>query len=106
MAICILKPHERAAFQSLVLSMAGRQLGDLKLSSLLYVGLAVARDTMPVLKGWMGDGSEDKTLEELVAGIDLEQFTTNWGNKLLLDEETGDVIGGEWLYQEPVGVAK
>lgn len=106
MAVCILKPHERAAFQSLVLSMAGRQLGDLNLSRLLYIGLAVARDTMPKLKEWMGDDAEGKSLEDLVNGINLDDFSTNWGNKLLLDEEQGDVIGGEWLYQEPGKVAK
>lgn len=106
MAISILKSHERAAFQSLVLSMAGRQLGDMKLSGLLYIGTAVARDSMPQLQKWMGEDCEGKSLEELVNGMASDGFTTNWGNKLLLDEDEGDVIGGEWLYPDPGKVAK
>lgn len=106
MAISILKPHERAAFQSLVLSLAGRQLGDMKLSGLLYIGLAVARDSMPQLQKWMGEDCEGKSLEELVNDMTSDGFATNWGNKLLLDDEEGDVIGGEWLYPDPGKVVK
>ena len=105
MAISILKPHERAGFQSLVLSMAGRQLGDMKLSALLVMGSMVATAALPELKTWFGDDVEDGSLEDMVLRSS-EGFHTNMGNKLLLDEEEGDVIGGEWLYADPNGKTK
>lgn len=104
MAISVLKSHERGAFQSLVLSMAGRQLGDMKLSALLTVGSMIAQATEPELKNYLGE-EMDGSLEELMVRC-AEGFSTNAGNKLLLDEEEGDVIGGEWLYQDPDKVAK
>ncbi|WP_144241657.1 helix-turn-helix domain-containing protein [Janthinobacterium agaricidamnosum] len=104
MAISILKTHERSAFQSLVLSLAGRQLGDMGLSSLLTTAAMVANATEPELRKYFGE-AVDGTLEELVLSC-AEGLTTNVGNKLLLDEEEGDVIGGEWLYPDPGKVAK
>ena len=104
MAISILKSHERGAFQSLVLSMAGRQLGDMKLSALLTAGSMIAQASHPHMKEWLGD-SVDGSLEDLLVRCG-EGLSTNAGNKLLLDEEEGDVIGGEWLYQDPGKVAK
>ena len=104
MAISVLKSHERGAFQSLVLSMAGRQLGDMKLSALLAMGSMIAQATEPELKNYLG-AEVDGSLEELMVRC-AEGFSTNAGNKLLLDEEEGDVIGGEWLYQDPDKVAK
>lgn len=104
MAISILKTHERSAFQSLVLSLAGRQLGDMGLSSLLTTAAMVANATEPELRKYFGE-AVDGTLEDLVLSC-AEGMTTNVGNKLLLDEEEGDVIGGEWLYPDPGKVAK
>lgn len=100
MAIAILKPHERAAFQSLVLSLAGRQLGDMKLSALLTAGSMIANDTEPHLVEWFGEDAGDVSLEVLVQRA-AEGLHTNLGNRLKLDEEEGDVIGGEWLYPDP-----
>ena len=100
MAISILKTHERAAFQSLVLSMAGRQLGDMKLSALLTTGSMIARATLPELAAFFGEDLGDEQLETLVQRC-AEGLATNMGNKLQLDEEGGDVVGGEWLYPEP-----
>lgn len=106
MAISILKTHERTAFQSLVLSLAGRQLGDMGLSSLLTTAAMVANATEPELRKYFGDAAAmDGTLEDLVLSC-AEGLTTNVGNKLLLDEEEGDVIGGEWLYPDPGKVVK
>lgn len=104
MAISILKTHERTAFQSLVLSLAGRQLGDMGLSSLLMTAAMVANATEPELRKYFGE-AVDGTLEDLVLSC-AEGLSTNVGNKLLLDEEEGDVIGGEWLYPDPGKVAK
>lgn len=100
MAISILKGHERGALQSLALSMAGRQLGDMGLSSLLTMASMVANDTLPSLKSWFGEDADDVPLEVLVQRAS-EGMHTNVGNKLLLDEEEGDIIGGEWLYPDP-----
>lgn len=100
MAISILKPHERAGFQSLVLSLAGRQLGDLRLSSLLMMGSMVARGSMSELKSLFGEGMGDASLESLLVRVS-DGLHTNAGNKLLLDPEEGDVVGGEWLYADP-----
>lgn len=100
MAISILKPHERAGFQSLVLSLAGRQLGDMRLSSLLTMGSMVARGTMPELKSWFGEDMDDVSLETLLVRVS-DGLHTNVGNKLLLDPDEGDIVGGEWLYKDP-----
>jgi transcriptional regulator with XRE-family HTH domain len=99
MAIAVLKEHERASLQSLVLSLAGRQLGDLKLSSLLTVGSMIAQSSLPDLVEWFGDDVEGATLETLMHRVS-EGMVTNLGNKLQLNDE-GDVIGGEWLYRDP-----
>jgi transcriptional regulator with XRE-family HTH domain len=100
MAISILKGHERGALQSLALSMAGRQLGDMHLSSLLTMASMVANATLPQLQSWFGDDAGEVPLEDLVKRAS-EGMHTNIGNKLLLDEEEGDVVGGEWLYPDP-----
>lgn len=100
MAISILKGHERGALQSLALSMAGRQLGDMHLSSLLTMASMVANATLPQLQSWFGDDAGEVPLEDQVKRAS-EGMHTNIGNKLLLDEEEGDVVGGEWLYPDP-----
>lgn len=100
MAISVLKPHERASFQSLVLSLAGRQLGDMKLSALLAMGSMVARDTLPQLESWLGEDVDEVSLDELVTRVS-DGLHTNVGNKLLLDPDEGDIVGGEWLYRDP-----
>ena len=107
MAITILKTHERAALKSLVLSLAGRQLGDMKLSALLAAGSMIAEASAPQLKEWLGGEADEvlESLDSLVLKHCVEGFSTNWGNKLLLDEDEGDVVGGEWLYKDPGEVA-
>lgn len=99
-AIAILKPHERSALQSLVLSLAGRQLGDMKLSALLTTGSIIANETEPRLVEWFGEDAGDVSLEVLVQRT-AEGLHTNIGNRLQLDEEEGDIVGGEWLYPDP-----
>lgn len=101
MAISILKTHERGAFQSLVLSMAGRQLGDLKLSSLLMVGTMIANETQPRLREWFGEDVENGQSLESLMNICAEGMGTNLGNKLTLDDEDPDIVSGEWLYHDP-----
>jgi hypothetical protein len=60
----------------------------------------VARETLPHLQSWFGDDVDDVPLDVLVQRT-ADGFHTNIGNKLLLDEEEGDVVGGEWLYPDP-----
>lgn len=49
LAISVLKTHERGAFSSLVLSMAGRELGDLRLSGLLALSTYLAESALKEL---------------------------------------------------------
>lgn len=100
MAISILKGHERGALQSLALSMAGRQLGDMRLSALLTMGSLIANDILPSLQNWFGDDAGQVPLDVLVQRVS-DGLHTGVGNKLLLDEEEGDIVGGEWLYPDP-----
>jgi transcriptional regulator with XRE-family HTH domain len=105
LAIAVLRTHERGAFTSLVLSMAGRELGDMKLSALLALGAELAGPVFEQIRANLPEGFDKNTpldaqeLSNLVAKLS-ETVTTNVGNRLLLDED-GDPVGGEWLYREP-----
>lgn len=102
LAIAVLKPHERNAFQSLVLSMAGRELGDRKLSILFYLAAGLAAPGFEMLQKELDDPdlmSRDipaviKALLEKNDGANME-----WGSKLKFGPD-GEVTG-EWLYPEP-----
>lgn len=100
-AIAALKGHERDSLSSLVLSLAGRQLGDLRLSGLLtFVGL-VGDDIDKAIRQWLPEGANPKSLEELM-DILSEGFRSNWGTKLTLDEDSDrDEARGEWTYLDP-----
>lgn len=100
MAISILKGHERSALQSMALSLAGRQLGDMRLSALLTVGSMVATATLPELQKWFGEDAGDVPLDDLVQRV-TEGMQSNYGNKLTLDEDDPDIVSGEWLYPDP-----
>lgn len=104
LAITVLRPHERGAFTSLVLSMAGRELGDMKLSALLALGAQISDAVIEELKGELPDDISrstptDQALESMVRRW-AEGVTTNIGNKIILDED-GDPVGGTWTYPEP-----
>ncbi|MCX7279319.1 MAG: helix-turn-helix transcriptional regulator [Burkholderiales bacterium] len=104
LALTVLKGHEREALQSLVLSLVGRQLGDLRLSGLLSLSDLMEQAFFAQLKAFSSNFDESKSLEEIAEAMSY-QFRTNFGNKLKLDEE-GDPIGGEWTYPDPKGTAK
>lgn len=95
-AVLVLKPHERDLVGSLILSIAGRALGDARLSGLL-IAAGLTADTVKKDLAKRGYGSI--SLEEVIEKMSRE-VSTNWGNKLRLDEE-GNPIGGEWLYRDP-----
>ncbi len=100
-AIAALKGHEREALMSLALSLAGRQLGDLRLSALLtFVGpFAVSLDE--TLAKYFEQHGEPvpPTLESLIDSLS-EGAGSTWGTKLQLDPDA-DSISGEWLYPDP-----
>lgn len=98
-AISVLKGHEKDALLSLALSLAGRQLGDLRLSGLLaYVGL-ISDELEAVLWKHLPEGSNPTTLEELIE-ILSEGLASNYGNRLHLDED-GGATTGQWTYPDP-----
>lgn len=106
LAIAVLKPHERNAFQSLVLSMAGRELGDRKLSRLFTLAAAFAMPGFERFSEVLGD--EDLMSRNIQEVLEMmlekeEGFggDTKWGNKLDFGPEGQGPITGEWLYPEP-----
>ena len=106
LAICVLKPHERDALQSLALSMAGRELGDRKLSILFYLGAGFALPGFEhMVEALKLDSAElmGKSIKE-VLDIMLEMHddtTVEWGNNLKFGEDGKGPVTGEWLYPEP-----
>lgn len=105
LAIAVLKPHERNAFQSLVLSMAGRELGDRKLSRLFVIAAAIAMPGFERFQEILGDDdlmSKDirGVLEKMIEAEEGFGGNTSWGNKLKFDPDDESIIG-EWLYPEP-----
>lgn len=106
LAIAVLKPHERSAFQSLVLSMAGRELGDRKLSNLFILAAGLAIPGVDKLQEHLGmDPQElmDKSISEVIEALVEKPIAHNspWGNKLDFGEDGKGPGTGEWLYPEP-----
>ncbi|WP_206955330.1 helix-turn-helix domain-containing protein [Trinickia acidisoli] len=104
-AISMLEPHERDALYSLVLSMAGRKLGDRKLSSLLYSASLISDAVLKKLKEDYADIFEGRSLSDALEKVALEMseaMLTNWGNRLNLEEDDGEqglvLKGGKELY--------
>lgn len=107
LAIAVLKPHERNAFSSLVMSMAGRELGDQKLSVLFLLAAKVAEPGASALVEGMGipaDRLIDMNVTEILTEI-LDKHGSEvhsaYGNKLVFPESGEGVIEGDWLYPEP-----
>ncbi|WP_343602244.1 helix-turn-helix transcriptional regulator [Roseateles sp.] len=102
LVVMSLKDHEKGALLSLALSLAGRQLGDDRLSGLRALGMMWARDFETKIRETLRAKSDDElkqlTIEE-VADLLSRQFGSNIGNKLKF--EGGDIVGGEWLYPDP-----
>jgi transcriptional regulator with XRE-family HTH domain len=107
LAIAVLKPHERNAFSSLVLSMAGRELGDHKLSVLFLLAGKIAEPGASALVEGMDIPAErliDMSVSEVLHEI-LDKFGPGthaaYGNKLAFPESGDGPIAGDWLYPEP-----
>lgn len=103
-ALTALKGHERDALLTMALSLAGRQLGDARLSGLR--SLATLGFSELLTEEWARQSPESFTdgklivpLEQLAEQLSMGAFS-NIGNKLRFNEET-DEIEGEWLYPDP-----
>ena len=97
--LAALKGHERDALLSIALSLAGRQLGDLRLSGLRGIALLSVDPVWNDLRQHLPEGAKPDSLEDLIDVVS-RGLTTNIGNRLLLDDD-GDPVGGTWLYNDP-----
>lgn len=97
-AISALKGHERDALLTLALSLAGRQLGDARLSGLLACVAEISDEMEALLRKHIPVEGEPSTLDEL---IDLmsQGHASNVGNRLHFDEY-GEILGS-WMYPDP-----
>jgi transcriptional regulator with XRE-family HTH domain len=106
LAICVMRPHERNALQSLALSMAGRELGDRKLSILFLMASAITQPGFEVLAKDLEMPPEELMALDVGAAVKRmlakhNDSNINWGNKLNYGPEGKGPITGEWLYPEP-----
>lgn len=106
LAISVLKPHERDALQSLALSMAGRELGDRKLSILFALGAGFALpgfehmvESLSLDRAELMGKSIGEVLEIMLAMHD--DMPVEWGNNLKFGEDGKGPVAGDWLYPEP-----
>lgn len=104
LALSALKGHEREALQSIVLSMAGRQLGDLRLSGLLTLTHLVMEPFQNMLKDYVTEFTPTMPLTDVAEAMSV-QLRNNIGNKLRFDDE-GNPKDGQWTYPDPKGVEK
>lgn len=95
LALFLLKPHERELIGSLMLSLAGRELGDIRLSGLMMLARRYSKEWSEKIKEEM----EASTVEEAIRQS-AESGATNWGNRLKFDE--GEIVGGEVIYPGPL----
>lgn len=101
LAILSLKGHERDSLLTLALSLAGRELGDVRLSSLMSWGFLLQDHFLDAVKSSFPDEVKEMTLEQLAAHLADEGVTTNQGNRFRLDDE-GEVLNpGVAIYPGP-----
>jgi transcriptional regulator with XRE-family HTH domain len=95
-----LKGHERDAIQTLALSLAGRQLGDARLSGLVFC-VSFLRDAfLKTLQEYSDEISDATKIEEL-AEILSTGAATNHGNRLRFNDQ-GDILNPEQaVYPDP-----
>lgn len=96
-----LKGHERDAILTLALSLAGRQLGDLRLGALRAAAGFCDGPVFDALIRQVGPDAMtgQMTLEQMAERITQGGGATV-GTRLRLDED-GDVVSGEWVYPDP-----
>tara|TARA_B100001250_G_scaffold312419_1_gene274430 strand:+ start:167 stop:853 length:687 start_codon:yes stop_codon:yes gene_type:complete len=100
MALTALKGHERDAIQSLVLSLAGRQLGDMRLSALVSSSWMMRGAFLSALKAYDPDIEQTSSLEEVADALS-QGYATNHGNQFRFDED-GEILNeSQALYPDP-----
>jgi hypothetical protein len=100
MALMALKGHERDSLQSLILSLAGRQLGDERLSALVSGSWMLRDALLAALKDFDPSIEQTTSLEEIAERLS-EGYTTNHGNIFKLNED-GDILNPEAaIYPDP-----
>lgn len=82
-AILVLDPEERDAFASLLFSMVGKKLGDLKLSSLMTVAGRAGRVITEQLVEIVGEDARNKPVRDLI-----ELFIKEVGETILTTRGT------------------
>lgn len=100
LATLSMKPHERDLVAGIVLSMAGRELGDARLSGLLAIAGFIGKTVDEELRKFGQTPEQQSTSLGDMIDAASRQFSTNFGNKLRLDDE-GRPVGGQWLYPDP-----
>jgi transcriptional regulator with XRE-family HTH domain len=95
LALCLLKPHERDLIGTMLLSLAGRELGDAQLSGLMTMARMFYKEIADSLKKDLGTNSVGEAVRVLAEGS-----SSNWGNKLHFNDD-GEVISGEVIYPDP-----
>lgn len=106
LAISVMRPHERNALQSLALSMAGRELGDRKLSILFFLAAGITAPGFEALAKELEMSPEELMALDIGAVVKLMLVKANnsnvrWGNKLDFGPDGMGPATGEWLYPEP-----
>lgn len=98
--LAALKGHERDALMSLALSLAGRQLGDLRLSGLRMMGALILPEIEATLREGLAPGADPASMSlEDMAGATSRHAGSNLGNDLRIED--GEVVGGVSLYPDP-----
>lgn len=100
--ILLLRPHERDTISSLVLSLGGREVGDLRLSGLAFVSRWAAQEAMKFLDEYTKENEKitsGMSIRDLIGEVS-RSFESNEGNKLRQNEDT-EKWEGEWLYKDP-----
>ena len=94
-----LKGHEREALMSLALSLAGRQLGDVRLSGLRSLAALAEPEIAAVVLPKGGGREDDEPLDAIVERLSHQQGS-NFGTNLLFAADGKTPIGAP-LYPDP-----
>jgi transcriptional regulator with XRE-family HTH domain len=101
LALLAIKGHERDSLLAIALSLAGRQLGDVRLSALMAWGGMLEGAFEKVLKEEFPDQASTLGFEDFTAWLASEGWATNQGNRFRLGEE-GEVLNPDAaLYPGP-----
>ncbi len=100
-ALTSLKGHERDALHSLALSLAGRQLGDERLSALVMNAMFMRDAFYVALKDLYPDLDVSAPLEQIAEVLSREGVRTNFGNRFNYTEDGDPVDQDRAVYRDP-----